>query len=153
MRPSVTILAAIAALATTAAPAAANTLSYSGTTGSSDSVLPGFIPTDANGPTSCGSTVNENAVPLSINPRFRQYAFRNLSSSSDCITVSGTSPGCPTAGEETGDVTFSANLTHLLGSDDPDNINGCQVNHAHSFTAAPGQTFAELVFAGATGVP
>src|SRR3954449_1377106 len=116
MRPSVTILAAIAALATTAAPAAANTLSYSGTIGTSDTVFPNFIPTDANGPTSCGSTVSQNDVPLSIHPRLRQYAFRNLSSSADCITVSGTSPGCPTAGEETGDVTLSADLSQVLGS-------------------------------------
>jgi hypothetical protein len=129
------LVATVGAVA--AAPARANTLAYGGTTATTDNVNQ-IVPFDAAGPTNCAASPSEDVgggpVP------YRKYAFRNASASSDCITIGG-STDC--AQGETFDVSFD--LTDVLGSDHA-NDPTCQANHAHSFNAAAGQTFAEAVF-------
>lgn len=83
------LIAVVAALgAVAAAPAGANTLTYSGTTATTDNTND-LLPFDESGPTTCAAapTSDFGGGPVP----YRKYAFRNASPSSDCITVSGNS--------------------------------------------------------------
>jgi hypothetical protein len=103
------------------------------------------IPFDANGPTSCGSTVSSSTTGGGGSgppTPYRDYAFRNVSGDSDCITVLGVSR-CD-LGELTVDTSLPLDAVGVLGSDLAC-ANTTDSNHFHSFTAAAGLTFIERV--------
>src|SRR3954466_4597620 len=81
-------LAATAALALGSPPAAANTPNSAGDVSPTDLPTPGFV-YDLHGPTACGTPATFQVAFASA--REDLYAFRNLSSSSDCVTVGGVS--------------------------------------------------------------
>lgn len=130
--------------AVAAAPAGANTLSYSGSLASGDPRLP-FIRVDQNGATGCATTLLPT-VGSSGNPS-RAFAFRNAAGAADCITVTVSNPNCPVAGT----FEFSAVFpdSQLLGSD---GLGGCDATRAYSFNAPSGQTFSTFLL-GAASTP